>query len=333
MPIDYKKFDKNISPEVHQKLFFEMLKIRLVEEAIAAHHDEQLMKCPIHYSLGQEAVGAGVNFNLNKDDWIFGTHRYHSHYIAKGGDLKKFIAEMYVRDTGCNRGIGGSMHLADFDVGVAGGSAIVGANTPVAAGAALGFQMQGQDRIAVAFFGDGSIQEGTFHETLNYASLKKLPVIFVCENNFYAVQTNTKNTNANTDIHTYARAHKMQGILIDGNNILEVYQKSKKAIKRARMGQGPTLIEARTYRWVEHVGPVDDSKVGWRSRKEMIEWQKKCPIKNYEKYLLANKIITKKQIKEMKDELKKEINSAFDFAKKSSLPKLTKKDLLNLVYA
>ncbi|MBU4332476.1 thiamine pyrophosphate-dependent dehydrogenase E1 component subunit alpha [Patescibacteria group bacterium] len=332
MLINFQKYDKNISLEHHKKLLFELLKIRLTEEATAVHHEEQLMKCPIHYSIGQEAIAVGVNANLNQDDWIFGTHRYHSHYLAKGGDLKKMIAEFYGKDTGCNRGIGGSMHLADFDAGVMGGSAIVGANTPIAAGAAMGFMMQNQKRVAVAFFGDGSIQEGTFAETLNWASLKKLPVIFVCENNFYAVQTHTHTTNVNPNIYKYATNYLMPGILVDGNNILEIYKQSQKAINRARQGLGPTLIEARTYRWVEHCGPFEDCEFGWRTKKELKEWQKKCPVKNYEKYLLSQKIIVKSEIKKIKDRLKKEINEAFDFAKKSPLPTLTKNDLLKLVY-
>lgn len=332
MTIDFQKFDKSITPELHKKLLLELLKIRMSEEATVAHHEEQLMKCPVHYSIGQEAIAVGVNANLNKDDWIFGTHRYHSHYLAKGGNLKKMIAEFYLKDTGCNRGLGGSQHLADFDAGVMGGAPIVGANISFAAGAALAFQMQKEKRVAVAFFGDGSTQAGSFHETLNFASLKKLPVVFVCENNSYAVQTYTPSTNVNPDIYKFAKSYLMPGILVDGNNVLEVYKQTKKATKRAREGQGPTLIEARTYRWVEHCGPFDDCQFGFRPKKKLKEWQKKCPVKNYEKYLLSQKIVTKTEVQKMKQELKKEIDEAFDFAKKSPLPNLTKKDLLNLVY-
>ena len=331
-PINFEKHSKSLPPELHKKLLFELIKIRMSEEATAEHHEEQMMKCPIHYSIGQEAIAVGVNANLNQNDWIFGTHRYHSHYIAKGGDLKKMIAEFYGKETGCNAGIGGSMHLADFDAGVMGGSAIVGANTPIAAGAAMGFKMQNEKQVAVAFFGDGSIQEGTFHETLNWASLKKLPVIFVCENNNYAVQTHTHNTNVNPDIYKYAKAHLMPGVLVDGTNILDVYKQSQKAIARARRGDGPTLIEARVYRWCEHCGPFEDYPMGHRTKKELQEWKRKCPVKNYEKYLISEKLITRAEVKKIKHELKKEIAQAFDFAKKSPLPNLTKKDLLNLVY-
>ena len=219
---------------------------------------------------------------LRKDDWVFSTHRSHGHYIAKGGDIKAPMAEFYGRATGCSKGRGGSMHLASPDVGLPGSSAIVAGTIPLAVGVALAFSMQKRDSVSAAFFGDGAANEGTFYESLNFAALKKLPVIFVCENNFYSTHMPISACLADTDICKKAEAFKVPSIRVDGNNIVEVFKVAKSAVEDARCGKGPTLIECMTYRWRGHVGPGYDLNKGLRSKEELVYWMNRCPIKALE---------------------------------------------------
>lgn len=319
-----------IKKETVLKLYEKMIKSRLVSEKIIELYPRQEMRCPVHLSLGQEAIGAGVCENLTSQDAVFSHHRNHAHYLSMGGDLKKMMAELYGKETGCCKGNGGSMHLSDSDCGFIAASSIVGGSMPIAVGAALAFKMRKEKRVAVAFFGDGAVGEGVFHESLNFAALKNLPVVFICENNFYAVLSKLEARHKNLNIFEQAAAYQIPGEAVDGNDAVAVYRAAGKAVERARRGEGPALIECRTYRWREHVGPNCDHELGHRPACEVEEWQKRCPIKKLEENLLTENIISEKEIKNIQEKISEEINEAVRFAKESPLPQ--EKDLLNFVY-
>lgn len=303
-----------------------MQRIRLVGEKIAEIYPQSPRKiqCPTHLSIGQEAIAVGVGANLLPDDYVFSFYRGHAHYLAKGGDLKGLMAELYGKKTGCSGGWGGSMHLIDQSKGFMGTTAIVGGQIPLAVGAGLSFKLQKQKRVAVVFFGDGATEEGVWHESLNFASLKKLPVIFVCENNLYAVKARQADRQAKDNIFERAKNYGLPGVRIDGNDVVEVFKTAKQAVERARKGQGPTLIEARTYRWRQHCENTffDSDILEGRPKKEYAEWLKRCPVKSFEQRLLKKRIIKKSEIAEMELKIEKEINQAVDFAEKSPWPKI-----------
>ncbi len=313
-------------------MYVTMVKIRKFEERLAELLllPQKEIFTPCHLYIGQEAVATGVSTALKIEDYVFSTHRSHGHFIAKGGDLKVLMAEIYCKKTGCSKGKGGSMHVASPDVGLPGSSAIVGGTIPIAAGAALAFSMQNKNTVSVAFFGDGAPHEGVFYETLNFASLKKLPVIFVCENNLYCTHLRISATLADTSIYKKAEAFGMRGIRIDGNNVMEVYSVAKKTIQDARSGKGPTLIEAMTYRWRGHVGPYDDLDKGLRSKEELDHWMNRCPIKMLEKYLLQRGIMSEHKRDQINKAVSKEVEDAVKFAKESPYP--DESDLLSDVF-
>lgn len=311
---------EQLTPETYKNLLYAMLKIRRFEEKIIELYPEQEIKTPVHLCIGQEAIAAGVCENLNKDDYIFSTHRNHGHYIAKGIDLKLLLAELYGKATGYSKGKGGSMHPVAPECGILGTSAIVGAGIALATGTALSSKLKKDRRVSVAFFGDGGVDEGTFHESLNFASLKKLPVIFICENNFYATNSPLLARQPQDNISKRAESYDIPGFAIDGNDILGIYRLSKEAIDKARQGQGPTLIECRTYRWRAHVGPECDYEKGCRSKRELEDWMKKCPIEAYRDFLIKNKVITAAELEIATKEIDNSIDSALKFAKESPLP-------------
>lgn len=301
-------------------LYEMMLKIRLVELRIEELYPQDEMKTPIHLCIGQEAIPAGVRANLNKDDCVFNTHRGHGHYLAKGGDLKAMIAELYGKETGCSKGRGGSMHLVDLSAGFYGTSSIVGGAIPIATGAALSSILQRNNRVSVVFFGDAALEQGAFYESANFAALKKLPVIFVCENNFYSVCTPLSKRQPNDDLYYRAEGFSIPGYKVNGNNVIEVYRVSKKAIDNARKGNGPSLLECRTYRWRGHAGAGPDVGLGYRTQEELDKWMNKCPLKSYERLLKKRKILTDEKKNLIEGAIKKEIEEAFEFAKNSPLP-------------
>src|SRR3990170_2618135 len=227
-----KSASSDVSPNVLRNMYVTMVKIRKFEEKVAELllAPKKEITTPCHLYIGQEAIATGVCSVLKKDDWVFSTHRSHGHFIAKGGSLKALMAELYCKKTGCSKGRGGSMHIASPDHGLLGSSAIVGGTIPIAVGAALAFSMQNKDAVSVAFFGDGAVSEGVFYESLNFASLKKSPVIFVCENNFYCTHLPVSECLADTNIYKKAEAFGIPGIRIDGNNVIEVYKTAKKAV-------------------------------------------------------------------------------------------------------
>lgn len=311
----------NIPIATLRALYIMMLRIRKVEEKIAELlQPESEIVCPVHLYTGQEAVATGVCANLRKDDYVFSTHRSHGHYIAKGGDIKALMAELYGRVTGCSKGRGGSMHLASPDLGLPGSSAIVAGTIPLAVGAALAFSLQKRDAVSVAFFGDGAANEGVFYESLNLASLRKLPMIFVCENNLYSTHMPISNCLADTEIHKKAEAFCLPGVRVDGNNVIEVYEVAKKAIENARGGKGPTLIECMTYRWRGHVGPNYDLDKGLRRKEEFDYWMDRCPIKRFEEVLMDRGIVSNAEKKVICQEIDKEVEESLIYAKESPYP-------------
>lgn len=297
-----------------------MLRIRMYEEKIVDVYPDQEMRCPTHLSIGQEGVAAGVCAALRQDDYIFSTHRCHAHYLAKGGDPRMMIAELYGKSTGCTQGKGGSMHLSDESVGMMGTSAIVGGSTPLAVGAALAFTMQGNNRVAVAFFGDAGVEQGVFHESLNFAALKQLPVVFVCENNLYATQSPIANRQVTDSIFRHGEIYGIPGEQVDGGNVLAVYLAADKAVQRCRRKEGPTLLEYRTYRWREHVGPYYDYDMGYRSKEELEAWMADCPVENWKQRLLETGATSKTKLKLMKAKIAAEIESTFATAKTDPFP-------------
>ncbi len=262
-----------------------MMLIRRVEERIAEGIEAGEIECPCHLYIGEEAVAVGVCSNLRADDFVFSTHRSHGHYLAKGGNVEALLSEVFCRESGCSAGWGGSMHVADVDVGLPGSSAIVGGTIPLAVGTALAFATRGEDRVAVAFFGDGATNEGVFYESLNLAALRRLPIVFVCENNLYSTHLPIAECLANTDIAGKASVFGVLGVKVDGNDVLAVAGGAGTAIRHARAGDGPTLLECLTYRWRGHVGPKYDVDRGLRSREELETWMERCPVKMLEDHL------------------------------------------------
>lgn len=311
---------KDISVTTLRAMYQTMLRIRLFEEKVGDLVAKQEIVCPCHLYIGQEAVATGVCASLRKDDWVFSTHRSHGHYLAKGGNLNALMAELYGKATGCSRGRGGSMHLSSPDYGLPGSSAIVAGTVPLAVGAALAFSLQGKDNVAVAFFGDGAVGEGVFYESLNFASLKKLPIIFVCENNFYSTHMPISACLADTDIYRKAGMFNMPGFRIDGNDVLEVFRVAREAIKHARAGGGPTLMECLTYRWRGHVGPNYDLDKRLRSKEELEHWMARCPIKGLEGLLLNKGIMADSEKTQLYDEISEEVEDSLTHTKESSYP-------------
>jgi pyruvate dehydrogenase E1 component alpha subunit len=310
---------KDTSPGV--ELLRRMKRIRIAEEKIAEYYSEWKIRCPTHLCIGQEAVAAAVGLALRKDDFAVSTHRSHGHYLGKGGDLKKMIAEIYGKATGCSSGKGGSMHLIDLDAGFQGSTAIVGGSIPVGVGLGLSFNLRGTAQVSCVFFGDGSTEEGVFYESLNFAVLKRLPVLFICENNFYSVYSPLSvRQPAGRKIYEVAEAIGCRAAHGDGNDAPEVYELVSEAVAGIRNGEGPWFFEFSTYRWCEHCGPNFDNDIGYRTEEEFLSWKKKDPIRLLEKSLLSQSVITPLDIKEMEASLQKELDKAFEYAENSPFP-------------
>lgn len=312
---------EDVKEDIALQLFYKTLRIRMVEEAIAEKYSEQQMRCPVHLSIGQEAIAVGVCAHLTARDYLISNHRAHAHYLAKGGNLKRMIAEIYGKETGCSSGRGGSMHLVDLDVGMLGSTPIVGGSIPVAVGAAFGSVLKGENRVTVLFIGEGATEEGVFSEALNFAALKKLPVLFVCENNFYSVYSPLSvRQPEERDRVAIAKAHGFFTKEGDGNRVEEVHQLSGLAIQHIREGKGPAYVEFTTYRFREHCGPNFDNNIGYREESEYLDWKKSCPVDAFLAYLLEKKLVSDLSIEEARKEIALEIEEAFDFAKSSPFP-------------
>ena len=306
-----------MSDELYKNFLKTMLKIRYFEQAVKELYAAGLILGSIHLYTGEEAIATGVCATLNKDDFLTTTHRGHGHIIAKGGDLDRIMAELFGKATGYNGGRGGSMHIATMDLGILGANGIVGAGIPLATGAALSSQLRKSGQVTICFFGDGASNQGTFHESLNIASVFSLPVVYICENNLYGVGTCILKTSKCIDISERSKSYGMEGITIDGNDPVVVYNEVKKAVDKARNGNGPTLIEAKTYRWNSHFEGEPDN---YRPPEEVKEWKKKEPILRFENLLVNKHIMTKDDIEILHNEIKRDINSAIEFAKESLDP-------------
>lgn len=307
----------NVSKEQMQHMYQTMMRIRKFE--LNAQNDFANGKIVgfLHLYLGEEAIATGVCENLREDDFITSTHRGHGHIIAKGGDMKYMMAELYGKSDGYCKGKGGSMHIADRDLGILGANGIVGAGQDIAVGAGLSCKYRGTDQVCVCFFGDGSTNQGTFHEALNMASIWKLPVIFVCENNHFGISMSQSRHQAIKDIADRAAAYGIPGVAVDGNDVMAVYEAANEAVARARKGQGPTLIECKTWRWRGHF--EGDPSV-YKDPKEQEEWLEKEPAKRYRKFLSENNVMTEAEMDQMDQNIDDEIEAAKAFADASPYP-------------
>ena len=327
-------FDRHASTpavDLWLDMYFSMLRIRRIEEEIERRYHQDQMKTPIHLVIGQEATSVGCCAALERRDLVYSSHRTHGNYLAKGGDLVAMLAEMHCRANGCAGSRGGSMHLIDKAVGMAGTSAIVGGAVPIAAGAALAAQMKGEDHVVVVFLGDATTEEGVTSETLNFAALKQLPVIFFCENNFYSVQSPLATRQPPREIHEWAATYQMPSVAVDGVNVLAVYHATREAVERARAGGGPTFIEAPVYRFRAHGGAGDDSHTGYRSEIERQHWEPYDPVRLWGDFLLARGHLDDAATAAMEARIADEIASAFEVALASPNP--TEEDLHRHVYA
>jgi pyruvate dehydrogenase E1 component alpha subunit len=309
--------------------FYEtMLKIRYFEQKVEELFLDAEIPGHVHLYTGEEAIATGVCANLTNKDYILSTHRGHGHCIAKGALVKKMMAEIYGKKTGYCKGKGGSMHIADFSIGMLGANGIVGGGLTLAVGAALAIKMQKREQVVAVFFGDGASNRGTFHEAINMAAIWSLPVIFVCENNMWGDTTSVKYSTSVKNIATRATGYNIYGVIVDGNDVFEVYSVAKEAINRAKKGKGPTLIEAKTYRIKGHfVGDPEE----YRSREEVQNiFKKDDPIKIFEKKALSKSFITYKKMDQIKQRIKKIIIEAVNFARNSPFPE--PKDLFDDVY-
>lgn len=303
-----------VSPDLKRRLYYNMLLTRKTEERIMVEYPKREMRCPTHLCIGHEAVAAGVCAALRTDDLLFAYYRSHGWYLSKGGDLNAMFSELMGKENGCAHGWGGSMHLIDLKAGVMGISAIVGGTISHAAGAALTMKIRKKDSVAVTAFGDGAVEEGVFHETMNFASLNKLPMLFVCENNLYATNTHLRERQANPEIYRHAERFNMAGVRVDGNDALAVHREASKAVARARKGGGPTLIECLTYRVFEHCGMNEDHALGYRTKKEIEQWAKKGPL------VKAKNLVKPAEAEKMAKEIAGKLDAALEHARSSPFP-------------
>ena len=312
-----------LSDEIRFKLLVEMNRIRLVEEEIAARYPGEQMRCPVHLSIGQEGVPAGFALAVRRSDFAVSTHRGHAHYLAKGGNLGAMIAEIYGKSTGCSQGKGGSMHLIDLNVRFMGSTAIVGNSIPIGVGLALASQLRDENDVSCIFLGDGAIEEGVFFESLNFAAVKGLSVLFICENNRYSVYSPLKvRQPEGRSIAAMVEACGVKSLSVDGNDVEKVYETLVSTFESIRAVGGPRFVEFSTYRWREHCGPSFDDELGYRSDEEIAYWMERDPIS-----LLSNRLRTSFNAfellqREAVEKIEIEIDEAFRFAEDSPFPNL-----------
>jgi len=300
---------------MYERFYKSLYRIRRVEEEIAAIYSTDKIKSPVHLSIGQEAVAVGVCEALRPNDIVFGTYRSHAAYLAKGGDLNRMIAELYGKVTGCAKGKGGSMHLVDVAHGVMGASAVVGTTIANAVGYAYAMKLKRKDAVVVSFFGDGGTDEGVFHESMNFASLKNLPIVFICENNSYAIHTHLLKRHKDANLCERARSYGMTANQLRNNDVFQIYEQVGAALDDIRLRHGgPFFFECPTYRLKEHVGPGDDFHLGYRTALEADPWIKNDPVKG-----LAEMVEPTRR-RQIEDEVKAEIRAAFAFAEESPFP-------------
>lgn len=308
-----------LSQELLRQIHRTMLRIREFEERIRQEYRRGSIYGMLHLSVGEEAVAAGSCATLRSEDFIVSNHRGHGHCIAKGGDIRLMMAELFGKDTGYCRGKGGSMHIADLALGIIGANGIVGGGIPIATGCGLSSLLRRSGQVTICFFSDGASNQGSFHESLNMASLWKLPVVYICENNLYAVSTRQDRAMAIADIAVRASGYGMPGVVVDGNDAAAVYESVSAAVARARAGEGPTLIEAKTYRWYGH-GEADPPTTVYRTREEEAAWREKDPILRMRRRLLAERLASEDELALWESAAKAEIEEAIRFARESPEP-------------
>ncbi|MFH0896401.1 MAG: thiamine pyrophosphate-dependent dehydrogenase E1 component subunit alpha [Bacteroidota bacterium] len=311
------------TPEFLTGLYKTMLRIRLAEESFVEPIVDGSIRCPVHLYSGQEAVATGLGANLNKEDYVFGNHRSHGHYLAKGGDLDAMIAEVYCRKSGCAKGRGGSMHLVDKENGIMGIAPIVAGTISLALGAALAASIRKDKRVSVTFFGDGATGEGVLYESMNFASLKKLPIIFACENNLYSTHLSIREIRVKNEIADVAEPFGIRTFRVDGNDVMDVYEAARDAVAHCRSGAGPVFMEFFTYRLRGHVGPDDNVQgvhTDIRPQLELEAWTKNDPILKFENYLVDQNIVKKENLEILKSELVAEVKASVERAVSDSFP-------------
>ncbi len=299
---------------MYPRLYRALLRIRRLEEEIARVYPTDKIKSPVHLSIGQEAVSVGVCEALRPDDVVFGTYRGHALYLAKGGAMSRMVAELYGKATGCTHGKGGSMHLIAPEVGMMGASAVVGTTIPNAVGYAYALKYRRRDALVASFFGDGATEEGVCAESLNFAALKKLPILFVCENNGYAIHTPQERRQATPGICDRARAHGLSAERFEDNDVLRLYERTRDVAEQVRAGAGPWFFEVLTYRWREHVGPGTDYQLGYRTEEEARPWVEGDPVAT-----IARRLDPAERAR-IEAEVGEEVASAFAFAEASPVP-------------
>lgn len=323
------KQEVNFEKELLLKLYHSMKRIRMVEDAIAAAYPQRKMHTPIHLYTGQEAVASGVCANLTEEDYVVSNHRCHGHYLAKGGELNKLIAELHNKASGCSKGYGGSMHLMDHNVNFILSSSIVAGGVPIGTGFGLGGYIKEDERVTVVFLGDAASEEGCVYESICFAQLLKLPVIFVCENNMYSIATHLEQREPTKDI-----VDKFAGILpvcvVDGNDVKEVYKQALTAIERAREGNGPSFLECKTYRLKDHHNVHTGVEQGYRSQEEWNLWNARSPLRSLEGELFESGFLDMEIVSNMEKEIGTEIAQAFAYAEMGALPSAS--DLCKNVY-
>jgi TPP-dependent pyruvate/acetoin dehydrogenase alpha subunit len=321
---------KGWTKEQGLEMYRVMQRIRKFEERVIRLVNDNEIAGVTHEYIGQEAVAVGICAALYKEDVITSTHRGHGHIIAKGGQISRMMAELFGRSTGYNRGRGGSMHIADLSLGIYGANGMVAAGAPIAMGAAWTSKVRGSNNVAVSFFGDGAMNQGVLHETMNMASLWKLPVLFVCENNGYAVTLSSEQSSANPNFAERAEAYRMPGISVNGMNVIEVYEAALQAVERARNGDGPTFIECQTYRYMGHHTAEGTMNLNYRSKEEIESWKRRDPIPQLSQDLQEIGI-SKEVLQQAADEIIQEVEEAVSYARQSESP--LPEESLELMYA
>ena len=307
-----------------------MLRIRLFEQRVAELTASGGIGCPVHLYVGQEAIAAGVCAALRTDDYVLSTHRSHGHYIAKGGDLNRLMAELYGKSTGCSRGRGGSMHLVDSSVGYVASVPIVAGTIPIAVGAALSAKLRKSGQVSVGFFGDGATDEGVFYESINLAALYRLPILFVCENNLFSTHMPVFKRLANVNISRNVGGFDLPTVRVDGNNVGEVFGESRRLVETLRGGRGPAFLECMTYRWLAHVGPTEDVDIGFRRKEDIDYWHDRCPIEAARSSLRERTGFTDLEFESIETAERQHVDDSVRFACESPYPE--SKDLYEGLY-
>lgn len=313
----------------YKKILNNLLLIRKTEELIANKYKEGNFRCPVHLSIGQEGISAPINLVFNNKDLAVSSHRAHAHYIGKGGNIKNLLAEIMGKE-GCSGGIGGSMHLTDKNKGFIMSTAIVANSIPIGVGLSLSQKQENKKNITLIFFGEGATEQGVFYESINFAALKNLPCLFICEDNLYSVYSDLKTRQPKRNILEIVKKMGVEGLRGDGNDplkVLKYYQKAKKFI--SSKGK-PFFLDLKTYRYLEHCGPFADDQLGYRSQKEIISWKKKCPVENFKSFLINKKIISLKNLSKLEHNVEKKINKFYKIAKSYPKPKYSK--LKNIIF-